>query len=94
MIISQCFSGGKYITEELLLVGKGLDPLYVVGWEGFFGMIYYIILLPIFQHIKCSQVGLCSDSGTIENTTLALQQMNAYPWLIFLVLLSLPLFAL
>lgn len=90
MILAQCFSGGMYITEERLLDGYSLDPLYVVGWEGFFGTLYFVILLPIFQKVHCTQVGLCSDSGYIEDTTLAFRQMGAYPVLFWLIILYLP----
>jgi drug/metabolite transporter (DMT)-like permease len=48
LIISQFFAGGLYITEEKILGSYYLDPLYVVGWEGTWGLAYYLILLPIF----------------------------------------------
>ena len=71
LIIAQCFTGGQFITEEKLFDGYYLDPLFVVGCEGLFGTIYFLILLPIFQQIKCTTVGLCSDSGYVENSVLA-----------------------
>lgn len=49
LLIAQCFTGGQFITEEKLFDGYYLDPLFVVGCEGFFGTIYFLILLPIFQ---------------------------------------------
>lgn len=48
LIVAQCFTGGQFITEEKLLGGYYLDPLLVVGLEGFWGCLYYAILLPIF----------------------------------------------
>jgi drug/metabolite transporter (DMT)-like permease len=48
LLISQMFSGGLYITEEKILGDYYLDPLLVVGLEGMWGLLYYIILLPIF----------------------------------------------
>lgn len=48
LIVAQCFTGGQFITEEKLFDGYYLDPLFVVGMEGFFGCIYFLILLPIF----------------------------------------------
>lgn len=48
LLISQCFSGGLYITEEKILGDYYLDPLLVVGLEGMWGLLYYLILLPIF----------------------------------------------
>ncbi len=48
LIISQFFAGTQFIVEEKLLGDYYLHPLKVVGWEGFWGLCYYIILLPIF----------------------------------------------
>ena len=48
LLVSQCFAGGLYITEEKILGNYYLDPLYVVGLEGMWGLLYYLILLPIF----------------------------------------------
>jgi len=63
------FAGTQFIVEEKLLGNYYLDPLYVVGWEGVWGLSYYIILLPIFQYIKCT--GKLCPSGTLEDTALA-----------------------
>ena len=51
LLLSQCFTGAQFISEEKILSGYYLDPLMVVGYEGMWGCIYYAILLPIFQHI-------------------------------------------
>lgn len=48
LLIAQCFTGGQFITEEKILGGRSLDPLYVVGLEGFWGCLIFAILLPIF----------------------------------------------
>lgn len=69
------------MTEEKILSGYYLDPLLVVGLEGFWGCCYYAILLPIFQHVKCTNA-LCHD-GQLENTTKAFQQFGENPVLIF-----------
>jgi len=74
LIISQCFAGGLMISEEKLLSGYYLDPLMVVGLEGFWGLLCYSVLLPIFQNWKCTGQ-LCPD-GVLEDTHLAFQQMG------------------
>lgn len=51
LLVAQCFTGGQFVTEEKILSGYYLDPLLVVGLEGFWGCCYYAVLLPIFQHI-------------------------------------------
>lgn len=53
IILAQLFTGGQFVTEEKLLSGYYLDPLLVVGLEGFWGCLYYSILLPIFQNVHC-----------------------------------------
>jgi len=60
LLIAQCFTGGQFVTEEKLLSDYYLDPLLVVGLEGMWGCVYYAILLPIFQQIKCTNA-LCTD---------------------------------
>ena len=48
LLAAQCFTGGQFVSEEKLLGGYSLDPLYVVGLEGFWGCCVFAILLPIF----------------------------------------------
>lgn len=48
LLLSQCFTGLQFISEEKILSGYYLDPLLIVGLEGFWGCLYYAILLPIF----------------------------------------------
>lgn len=48
LLAAQCFTGGQFVSEEKLLGGYALDPLYVVGLEGFWGCCVFAILLPIF----------------------------------------------
>jgi drug/metabolite transporter (DMT)-like permease len=47
LLVSQCFTGTLFITEEIFLSGYYLDPFLVVGLEGMWGSIFYAILLPI-----------------------------------------------
>jgi hypothetical protein len=48
LLMAQCFTGGQFISEEKLFMGQSLDPLYVIGFEGFWGMCIFGVLLPIF----------------------------------------------
>lgn len=48
LLLAQCFTGGQFVSEEKLLSGTSLDPLLVVGLEGFWGCVVFAILLPIF----------------------------------------------
>ncbi len=48
LLVSQLFAGTQFIVEEKLLGDYYIHPLKCVGWEGFWGCVYYIIVLPIF----------------------------------------------
>ena len=69
LLISQCFTGCLFITEEIFLSGYYLDPFLVVGLEGMWGSIIFAILLPIFQQIKCD--GALCNYGYLENSKAA-----------------------
>jgi len=83
LLIAQLFTGCQFITEEKILSGYYLDPLYVVGWEGFFGCLYYTILLPIFQNVSCTNPDLC-NGGVIENSRDAFKAFGEHKKMIIL----------
>ena len=72
----------QYILEEKLFTTYDVTPLYGVGTEGLAGVIYFIVLLFIFQNTKCSPKylgnsktdGLCIY-GVVEDSVRALAQM-------------------
>jgi drug/metabolite transporter (DMT)-like permease len=67
---AQCFTGGQFVSEEKLFDGRSLDPLYVVGLEGFWGCMIFAILLPIFQKIECD--GPLCHGGRLEDSSAAI----------------------
>jgi drug/metabolite transporter (DMT)-like permease len=70
LLLAQCFTGGQFVSEEKIFDGRSLDPLYVIGFEGFWGVCVFGILLPIFQNIKCNHQ-LCHN-GRLEDSIGAL----------------------
>jgi hypothetical protein len=42
-----------YVSEESLLNKYYLEPFELVGWEGFWGTILYVIAIPILNIIPC-----------------------------------------
>lgn len=80
LLLSQCFTGVQFISEEKILAGYYLDPLLVVGLEGFWGCCYYAILLPIFQHVHCD--GPLCHNGYLENTKQAFKEFGEHPSMI------------
>mmetsp|Transcript_6908 Transcript_6908/g.6061 ORF Transcript_6908/g.6061 Transcript_6908/m.6061 type:complete len:130 (+) Transcript_6908:335-724(+) len=52
MAIAMCFQAAQLIIEEKLFRKYYLSPLKVVGFQGIFGIIIYLIFLPIAYFIK------------------------------------------
>ena len=66
--------GFKYVSEEKLLQGYDIEPLQQVGYEGFWGLlIYSIIVLPVSTLITCSD-SACTITGYREDIGLALDE--------------------
>lgn len=80
LLLAQCFTGLQFISEEKILSGYYLDPLLIVGLEGFWGCLYFSILLPIFQHVKCD--GALCNGGYLEDSMTAFRQMKEFPSMI------------
>lgn len=81
LLLSQCFAGTQFITEEKILGNYYLDPFRVVGTEGMWGLMYYLILLPVMQNIHCggedaSGLGTLCNYDYLENSAFAFYQMG------------------
>ena len=98
IIISQIFSAIQYVVEEKIVRSYTVDSFQMVGFEGMWGSIVYIVVLIIFQFIKCNDFNtnlkknICAykkDSGNIylEDTIFALKQMIEKKILILLFML-------
>ena len=66
IISSQIFTAGLMITEEKILRRYCVHPLKVVGWEGFWGFTFYIVILLVLQFIPWNQEDIW-PYGTVEN---------------------------
>ena len=66
LLASQCFISGQLISEEKILHGYNLDPFFLVGIEGFWGLFFFAIALPIFQNVEF-------NGGKLEDSMLAFQ---------------------
>lgn len=83
LIISLLFSGFQFIYQEKILIKYKTHPMQLVAWEGTWGLISFLILLPIFQFISCDSFSgkkdICSPDGQqhylLENTIFAFKQM-------------------
>ena len=81
ILIAQCFVGGLMVVEEKLLSGTTLDPLYVVGMEGFWGSLIFMFLLPLFNNIQCE--GPLCHNGKLEDTLAAFREMKENPIILY-----------
>ena len=84
LILAQCFTASQFIIEEKLFSGYYIDPLFAVGCEGMFGLVYWAILLPIFQQIPCTTDGVCGDDGKVEDSTKAFKELGEHYQLLLL----------
>lgn len=86
IVASQFMHGLFFIVEEKLLGDYYLHPLFVVGWEGVWGFLIYIVLLIPFQFISCGGT-MCPPerNGKLEDTVLAFKQMGNNIGLLFLI---------
>jgi len=55
------------IEEKFLGEFDDVDPLFMIGMEGAWGFLLWLIILPIFQVIPCSNKDICKF-GTLEDT--------------------------
>jgi len=95
MTLSLVCTSSQNILEEKYIREYSIHPLKVVGLEGFWGTIYYIVVLPILQFIRCETfdgVDLCTindrSEWRVEDTIFAVRQLGHNKFLIFLVIAS------
>jgi drug/metabolite transporter (DMT)-like permease len=88
LLIAQLFAGTQFVVEEKILSSYYLNPMRIVGWEGFFGFLYYCIALPILQQIKCTRDDAAEfcPFGRLENSVVAFYQMGQNIGILFCAL--------
>lgn len=80
LLIAQFFAGALFIVEEYFIGDYYLDPLKVVGTEGMWGTLYFLVALPIMQSVQCS--GPLCNFNYFENSSYAFAQMQDNPTII------------
>lgn len=93
LIFSLLFQGFQFIYQEKILLSYKCHPMQLVAWEGTWGILIFVILLPIFQFIPCNFEGMdkvCSGNAEgkfyLENTSFALKQTTTkIPLLLFAI---------
>lgn len=81
MLASLTFNGFQYVYEEIIMTKYRVSPLQLVAWEGIWGFLIFLVLLPIFEFIPCNFNGkedVCSPLPDkryfLENTWFGLKQ--------------------
>lgn len=67
LIANAIFGAAQYIVEDYFISDYFVVPTQAVGLEGLFGMLFYIIALPIMYFIPCSDPTICGAGGSVEN---------------------------
>ena len=72
LLSSQLFIAFQQIAEEKILSGYDLDPFFLVGIEGFWGCIYFLIFLPIAYFIQIK-------GKPMEDSLSAFRELGEHP---------------
>ena len=73
------FGATGYIVEEKFMGDfDSLDPFFMAGVEGLFGILMWLVILPILNLIPCSDKDLCSF-GYVENSLQAFEEYGKQP---------------
>ena len=81
-LLAQSSGASSYTVEEKFLGDcDQLTPEELIGWEGFWSILFWMICLPILQQIPCSNPDVCARDY-VENTLLAFKDYAANPILI------------
>lgn len=77
-----CGAIGFIVEEKFMRNHKDLDPIFIVGSEGFSGTFMWALILPLFYFIPCTSVTFCTN-GSLEDTPGAWEDYQANANLIY-----------
>eukprot|EP00331_Platyophrya_macrostoma_P023025 CAMPEP_0176442676 /NCGR_PEP_ID=MMETSP0127-20121128/21965_1 /TAXON_ID=938130 /ORGANISM="Platyophrya macrostoma, Strain WH" /LENGTH=338 /DNA_ID=CAMNT_0017827751 /DNA_START=248 /DNA_END=1264 /DNA_ORIENTATION=+ len=88
--LSMFGSGVQGIVEEKILRVNHIHPLKLVGFEGFFGLMFNVIVLVITSFIPCdvNNVQACNINGMMEDVPGAIKGIFGHGILFMWVILS------
>ena len=80
----QFFHATHCILEEHILTrAAGQEPLYMMGWEGIFGIMITMMILVPAQMITCPFDDVQCVNGHIDDVFLAQKQVSTSPTIVF-----------
>ncbi|CAI2368722.1 unnamed protein product [Moneuplotes crassus] len=85
IVISVLIQAVQFIIEEKLLSNVYVSARRITGWEGIWGLLFFIIFLSIAQNVQCDN-HLCHN-GVLEDTVLAFTQAAHSPFILISLLL-------
>ncbi|CAG9310191.1 unnamed protein product [Blepharisma stoltei] len=80
LVVGEFFTGALFVSEEMIMRKVQIDPLRAIGIEGHFGLMYWLILMPILYFIPCHKeehVNLCPDRNNAEDPIQAFHQLGS-----------------
>lgn len=96
VILAQIFVAFQFIIEEKFMKNYTCHPLKAVGWEGVWGSALFLVVLVIFQNVKCTNpvgdqwnwsTALCTKNDRnefrLEDSFFALRQIASNTQLLF-----------
>ena len=54
MVLSAIMQGTQFVVEEKMMSVYYLNPFQFVGWQGIWGLLFTLLILPILQLIPCT----------------------------------------
>lgn len=58
IVVGQAVGALQFCLEEHLMANRGLSPIVLVGWEGLWGVLFFIALAPVLSLTPDSDVAL------------------------------------
>jgi drug/metabolite transporter (DMT)-like permease len=83
-LLSLVLQATQCVTEEAIFRKSTCAPMECVGYEGASGILYYLILLPVFQFIHVPK--MVSNFGVLEDSVEALSQCADNKYILIMVL--------
>jgi drug/metabolite transporter (DMT)-like permease len=83
--VGQLFGAFAFVAEEKYLGDyEDLDPMLVVAYEGVAGFLLWVVVLPIFNLIPCTNNAIChNQDNVIESSLGVLRDYQANPLLLY-----------
>jgi len=91
-LFAQIFTATQFVVEEKIMARYTVHPLVAVGWEGFFGAISVIILMPLLPILRPSLPAKAQPFFDLHRGLMQMLNSPAVLWSGVVVAISISLF--